>query len=454
MRLLIIGGSDAGIMAGLRARQLDPHTDVTIIVADNYPNYSICGIPYHVAGEVPDWHDLAHRTSNDLEAAGLSLRLDTRATSIDATGHTVTVRTPAGTVETIGYDQLVVATGAGPTSTTISGLSGPKALGPDDGVHVLHTIDNMHAVQHDLKTRQPTTAVIIGAGYIGLEMAEALTRRGIAVTMIQRGPEILSTLDPDLARILHNELDRHGVTVITGTTVERIKRHTSHLIVTVTNSAGIQRIETEFVLTVVGVQPNTGLLTKAGAKTGPGNAIVVDDHMRTGLPDIYAAGDCVITKHHLLGNTWMPLGTTAHKQGRIAGENAAGGDATFKGVLGTQAVKVFDLVAASTGLRQTDAQSARLPARSVTATVDDHKAYYPGSHPITIRLTADPTTGQLLGGQLVGTYGSEVSKRADVIATAIFAGLTIQQLSDLDLSYTPPLAAPWDAIQTTAQHWQ
>ena len=176
--------------------------------------------------------------------------------------------------------------------------------------------------------------------------------------------------------------------------------------------------------------------------------------MRTGLPDIYAAGDCVITKHRLLGNTWMPLGTTAHKQGRIAGENAAGGDATFKGVLGTQAVKVFDLVAASTGLRQTDAQSARLPARSVTATVDDHKAYYPGSHPITIRLTADPTTGQLLGGQLVGTYGSEVSKRADVIATAIFAGLTIQQLSDLDLSYTPPLAAPWDAIQTTAQHWQ
>ncbi|MFT8394772.1 FAD-dependent oxidoreductase [Propionibacterium sp.] len=453
MRLLIIGGSDAGIMAGLRARQLDPHTDVTLVIADQYPNYSICGIPYHIAGDVPDWHNLAHRTQADLETAGLALRLGTRATNIDAAAHTVTVRTPAGTDETIGYDRLVVATGAGPASTTIHGLSGPRALGVDDGVHVLHTIDNMHAVQRDLEARRPTTAVIIGAGYIGLEMAEALSRRGIAVTMVQRGPEVLSTLDPDLGQLIHDELDRHGVTVITGTTVERIERDTNHLIVTGTSPTGTQRIETEFVLAVVGVQPNTSLLAEVGGQTGPGGAIVVDDHMRTGLPDIYAAGDGVTTSHRLLGTTWLPLGTTAHKQGRIAGENATGGDATFVGVLGTQAVKVFDLVAARTGLRETDAARAGLPARSVTATPDDHKAYYPGSHPITIRLTGDPNTGQLLGGQLVGTYGSEVAKRTDVIATAIFAGLTIPQLSDLDLSYTPPLAAPWDAIQATAQHW-
>jgi NADPH-dependent 2,4-dienoyl-CoA reductase/sulfur reductase-like enzyme len=454
MRLLIIGGSDAGIMAGLRARQLDPQTDVTLVVADQYPNYSICGIPYHLSGDVPDWHDLAHRTQTDLEAAGLSLRLGTLATSINADAHTVTVTKPDGNQETISYDRLVVATGARPAATGITGLTGPDALGPADCVHQLHTIDQMHAVQRTLVTRHPRRAVIIGAGYIGLEMAEALTRRGLDVTMLQHGPEVLSTLDTDLASLVHSELVHHGVHLHLNTSVRSIQRGERGPVVISDDPTGTQKISTDLVIAVTGIRPNTSLLTMAGATTGPGAAITVDDQMRTSLPDIYAAGDGVTTKHRLLGDTWLPLGTTAHKQGRIAGENAVGGNATFAGVLGTQAVKVFSLVAARTGLRETEAQSARLPARSVTATVDDHKAYYPGSHPITIRLTADPTTGQLLGGQLVGTYGSEVSKRADVIATAIFAGLTIQQLSDLDLSYTPPLAAPWDAIQTTAQHWQ
>jgi NADPH-dependent 2,4-dienoyl-CoA reductase/sulfur reductase-like enzyme len=207
------------------------------------------------------------------------------------------------------------------------------------------------------------------------------------------------------------------------------------------------------VVVVVGVRPNAGLLAGAGASMGAAGAIDVDDHMRTGLPDVFAAGDGVTTRHRLLGETWLPLGTTAHKQGRIAGENAVGGDAVFAGVLGTQVVKVFDLVAARTGLREAEAARAGLTARSVTAAPDGHKAYYPGSRPITIRLTGEAATGRLLGGQLVGAYGAEVAKRADVLATAIFTGLTIPQLSDLDLAYTPPLAAPWDAIQTVAQLW-
>lgn len=454
MRLLIIGGSDAGIMAGLRARQLDPQTDVTLVVADQYPNYSICGIPYHLAGDVPDWHDLAHRTKADLEAAGLTLRLGTRATNIDAPAHTITVTTPDGNQDTIGYDRLVVATGAGPAATGITGLSGPDALGPADGVHQLHSIDQMHGVQRSLATRHPHSAVIIGAGYIGLEMAEALTRRGLDVTMLQRGPEVLSTLDADLASLIHDELARHGVHVHTNTTVRSIQRGEHGPVVLSAGPAGNQEIRTDLVIAVIGVRPNTSLLTSAGATTGPGGAVAVDDQMRTGLPDIYAAGDGVTTKHRLLGDTWLPLGTTAHKQGRIAGENAIGGHATFAGVLGTQVVKVFNLVAARTGLREAEAHGADLSARSVTATPDDHKAYYPDSHPITIRLTGNPTTGQLLGAQLVGTYGTEIAKRCDVLATAIFTGLTIPQLSDLDLAYTPPLAAPWDAIQATAQHWQ
>ncbi len=454
MRLLIIGGSDAGIMAGLRARQLDPQTDVTLVVADQYPNYSICGIPYHIAGDVPDWHNLAHRTQAVLVAAGRGLRLGTRATNIDAPTHKIAVTTPDGSQDTIGYDRLVVATGAGPAATGIAGLTGPDALGPADGVHQLHTIDQMHRVEGTLTTRHPRRAVIIGAGYIGLEMAEVLTRRGLDVTMLQRGPEVLSTLDADLASLIHDELTHQGVHVHTNTTVRSIQRGEHGPVVIGDDPTGTQEIRTDLVIAVIGVRPNTRLLTSAGATTGPGAAIAVDDQMRTGLPDIYAAGDGVTTKHRLLGNTWLPLGTTAHKQGRIAGENAIGGNATFAGILGTQVVKVFDLVAARTGLRESEAHGADLSARSVTATPDDHKAYYPGSHPITIRLTGNPTTGRLLGAQFIGTYGTEIAKRSDILATAIFAGLTIPQLSDLDLSYTPPLAAPWDAIQATAQHWQ
>lgn len=453
MRLLILGGSDAGISAGLRARQLHPDTEVSLLVADGYPNYSICGIPYHIAGDVPDWRDLAHRTQADLEGAGLELRLRTRATRIDPAAHTVAVTTPNGNQDTIAYDRLIVATGARPAVTGITGLAGPDALGPADGVHQLHTISQMHAVQRALTTRHPRRALIIGAGYIGLEMAEALTQRGLDVTMLQRGPEVLSTLDPDLASLVHDELAHHGVHVQTNTTVRSIQRGEHGPVVISDDPAGTQEIRTDLVIAVIGVRPNTRLLTSAGATTGPGAAIAIDDQMRTGLPDIYAAGDGVITKHRLLGTTWLPLGTTAHKQGRIAGENAVGGNVTFAGVLGTQVVKVFDLVAARTGLREAEAHHASIPARSVTETPDDHKAYFPGSHPITVRLTGDPT-GRLLGGQLVGTYGSEIAKRSDVLAAAIFAGLTIPQLSDLDLSYTPPLAAPWDAIQATAQHWQ
>ncbi|GAA2183182.1 FAD-dependent oxidoreductase [Brooklawnia cerclae] len=454
MHLLIIGGSDAGISAGLRARQFDPTCEVTLVVADAYPNYSICGIPYHVAGDVADWHSLAHRTQADLEAAGLSLRLNTLATHIDPGAHAVTVRTADGGFETIGYDRLVVATGAGPASAGIVGLDGPGALGPDDGVHQLHTMDHLHAVQRDLAARRPGTAAIVGAGYIGLEMAEALTRRGLAVTLVQRGPEVLPTLDPDLGRLVHDELDRCGVRVVTGAAVRCIERGSNGPVVIGRRGTDEYRVEADLVLAVTGVRPNTRLLVEAGASTGPAGAIAVDDHMCTGLPDVFAAGDGVVTAHRLLGEVYLPLGTTAHKQGRIAGENATGGDAVFAGILGTQVVKVFDLVAARTGLRASEATRAGAQPRSVTAVPDDHKAYYPTAHPITVRLTGDAVTGRLLGAQLVGTYGTEVAKRADVLAAAIHAGLAVSELCDLDLAYTPPLAAPWDAIQAAAQLWQ
>ena len=206
-------------------------------------------------------------------------------------------------------------------------------------------------------------------------------------------------------------------------------------------------------LVVVGVRPDTDLLVAAGADTGPRGAVVVDETMATGLPQVWAAGDCVVTHHRLLGTTYVPLGTTAHKQGRVAGENAIGGRARYAGSLGTQVVKVFDLVAARTGLRDHEAATIGHDPVTVAAVADDHKAYYPGAQPISIRVTGDRTTGQLLGAQLVGHRGTETAKRVDIYATALFHGMTVDAISDLDLSYTPPLGSPWDAVQVAAQAW-
>jgi NADPH-dependent 2,4-dienoyl-CoA reductase/sulfur reductase-like enzyme len=207
------------------------------------------------------------------------------------------------------------------------------------------------------------------------------------------------------------------------------------------------------VLVVVGVRPDTELAAAAGADLGVKGAIAVDRQMRTNLPGVYAAGDCVVTWHRLLGDTYLPLGTTAHKQGRVAGENALGGSREFPGSLGTQVVKIFDHAAARTGLRDHEAVAAGFDPFTVQSEADDHKAYYPGSHRIAMRVTGDRATGRLLGAQLFGHRHAEIAKRIDIAATAIFHGMTVDAISDLDLSYTPPLGSPWDAIQAGAQAW-
>jgi len=449
--LIAIGGSDAGISAALRARELDPTTDVTVVVADEYPNFSICGIPYYFTGDVAPWQSLAHRTAADLEATGMSLRLNTFATSIDVAGQRLEVRTPDGGTEQIAYDELIVGTGALPSHAGITGLD---QLTPADGVHVIHSMGDTFALDHDLTTRQPQSAIIVGAGYVGLEMAEAFIARGMTVTHLQRGPEVLSTLDPELGSLVRTELESHGVEVVLNTTVETVEKTVAGITVAGARGGRPYSATAELVLVVVGVQPNTELLERAGASLGAGRAVVVDERMATGLPHVWSAGDGVITHHRLLGQTYLPLGTTSHKQGRIAGENALGGTARFAGSIGTQAVKVFDLVAGRTGLKQSEAEHAGLTATTVQAAADDHKRYYPGAHPIHFRITGDPGDGRLLGAQLVGRYGTEVSKRVDTFATAIYAGLTLAQLSELDLAYTPPLGSPWDATQVAAPAWE
>jgi NADPH-dependent 2,4-dienoyl-CoA reductase/sulfur reductase-like enzyme len=444
--LVAIGGSDAGISAALRARELDPSVDVTVVVADQYPNFSICGIPYFFSGEVQPWQSLAHRTAADLEATGMRLRLDTFATDIDVAGHRLAVRASDGSTELIDYDELVVGTGALPSH---AGIAGAEALGAEDGLHVIHSMGDTFALDRYLTERDPKTAVIVGAGYVGLEMAEAFTARGIAVTQLQRGHEVLSTLDAELGALVHAELDAHGVEVRVNSTVTQIEKSAQGLTV---SGPGLS-LAADLVLLVVGVRPNTDLLVRAGARVGAGGAVVVDEAMRTGLPHVFSAGDGVITHHRLLGETYLPLGTTAHKQGRVAGENAIGGDARFAGSVGTQVVKVFDLVASRTGLREHEALAAGFSPVSTMAVADDHKAYYPGAQPISIRVTGDSRDGRLLGAQLVGRLGTETAKRVDTFATALFAGLTVDGVSDLDLSYTPPLGSPWDAVQVATQAW-
>jgi NADPH-dependent 2,4-dienoyl-CoA reductase/sulfur reductase-like enzyme len=457
MQLVMIGGSDAGISAALRARELDPGADVTVVVADAYPNFSICGIPYYLSGEVTHWRNLAHRTIADLEAAGMRLRLDTTARRIDSGARKLLISSPSGTEELLGYDRLIVGTGAVPVRPPIGGLAGPGALGPGDGVHLLHSMGDTFAVMSTLEQAAPASAVIVGGGYIGLELADALTVRGLAVTQLEQLEEVLPTVDPQLGALVHAELARHGVEVLTSTTVRQISRaapgRAGRLEVQATGVGGsaVTRAA-DMVLVVAGVRPEVTLAAEAGAALGIRGAIAVDTRMRTSLPDVFAAGDCVVTHHRLLGQTYLPLGTTAHKQGRVAGENALGGNRQFAGSLGTQVVKIFDQAAARTGLRDHEAAAGFDPV-TVGSEADDHKAYYPGSHKITMRVTGDRPTGRLLGVQLFGHRHAEIAKRIDIAATAIFHQMTVDAVSDLDLSYTPPLGSPWEAVQLGAQAW-
>jgi NADPH-dependent 2,4-dienoyl-CoA reductase/sulfur reductase-like enzyme len=457
MHIIAIGGSDAGISAALRARELEPGTEVTVVVADAYPNFSICGIPYYVSGEVTHWRNLAHRTIADLENTGMGLRLDTMARRIDVEGRKLLVTGTNGDEELLSYDELVVGTGAVPVRPPIEGLAGPEALGADDGVHLLHSMGDTFAVMRTLEERAPASALIVGAGYIGLEMAEALVARELMVAQMEQLPEVLPTVDTALGALVHAQLADHGVEVLTGTTVRRITRARGEdggrlqVQATTTDDQDVTRF-VDMVLVVVGVRPDTELAASAGATLGLRGAIAVDRQMRTNLPHVFAAGDCVVTHHRLLGTTYLPLGTTAHKQGRVAGENALGGDREFAGSLGTQVVKIFEHAVARTGLRDHEAEAGGYDPLTVAAEADDHKAYYPGSHRIAMRYTGD-RNGRLLGVQLFGHRHSEIAKRVDIAAAAIFNEMTVEAMSDLDLSYTPPLGSPWDAMQIGAQAW-
>ena len=467
MHVLIIGGSDAGISAALRARELASDVQITVLVADAYPNFSICGLPYFLSGDVPDWHALAHRTRAEIEATGITLLLDHVARAVDSIhkivhAHPVQPLNREYSPQTVSedelllpYDRLIIATGARPRLPAIVGLE-------QEGVYLLHTMEDSFALHTRLVDRHPHRAVIVGAGYIGMEMADALSTRGIATTLLQHGPQIHPSVDPAFSERLTAELDRHDVAVITRAEVRDISRDGTGLVVR--GEAAIDEgqpdrtldleLRADLVLVAIGVEPVTELAQSAGARLGAASAVWVTQSMETSIADIFAAGDCVQTHHRLLREpTYLPLGTTAHKQGRVAGENAVGGHRLFAGSVGTQVVKVCDLVVARTGLVESEARAAGYDPLSAELTTWDHKVYYPGARELHLRLLADRQTRRVLGMQILGHWGSEVAKRIDVIATALYQNLQVDDLADLDLSYTPPLSSPWDPLQLVAQAW-
>jgi len=315
MRLLIIGGSDAGISAALRVHELDPNVEITVLLADAFPNYSICGLPFFLSGETPDWRNLAHRTEFD----GISLHPNHTAEAIDVSAKTVHVRSHEHGSKVLHYDRLIVATGAVPVRPDLPGIDLP-------GVHLLHTMEDSFAVQQRLSSeRSPRSAVIVGGGYIGLEMADALTHRGLKVTVIERTATILPTVDAALGHVLAEELRQHGVEVRTNHSAVQIGHASARgEALSLTDSEGRQ-VTADLVLVALGVRPASELVAAAGAELGTRNAVKVTRQMQTNLPDVFAAGDCVETWHRVLNKpVYIPLGTTAHKQGRVAGESALG----------------------------------------------------------------------------------------------------------------------------------
>lgn len=442
--MLIIGGSDAGISAALRIRELNAQADLTVVVADGYPAFSICGLPFFLSRQVADWHTLAHHNLDEFEKQGIRLLLNQKAEMINPGKKRVRIISNDGQTQEMAYDKLLIATGAESARPPITGLD-------QRGVFLLRFMADSFTLLQFIEQENPHKATIIGGGYIGLEMADALIRRGLKITVLEFLPEVLSTMDPAMGRLIRAELESKGVTVITGRAVQSIGTKGRSLLV---HSVTGETLTTDMVLVATGVKPSTKLAQTAGVTPGVAGAIQVDHRMSTTMPDIFAAGDCAETWHHILkSNVYMPLGTTAHKQGWVAGENMVGGNREFQGSLGTQVVKVFDMIAAGTGLRDKQAMNAGFDPLTVTLTTLDRNAYYPGAKEINICITGDRHNGRLLGAQIVGHRDSEVSKRIDIVAAAIFNGMLVENLRDLDLSYTPPLSSPWDPIQKAAMQW-
>jgi NADPH-dependent 2,4-dienoyl-CoA reductase/sulfur reductase-like enzyme len=440
-RLVVVGGVAAGMSAAARAKRLEPDLDVAVFERSGFCSYTACGLPYHVSGVIPDHRALVMRTPQQFARDSIAVHVRHEVLSIDPGARTLRVRDlDGGRERSEPWDALVLATGARP-----AGLGLPGARLP--GTFALRTIEDAQAIRAWIDEHGARSAVVVGGGYIGLEMAEAFRERGLATTVVEREPQLLPLVDADVAQTIAEELAAQGVDVRCGVAVEEIAGGDRVRAVVV---AGGEAIAADIVVIGVGVRPDSALAAGAGLELGPHGGIVVDARMRSSINAIWAAGDCCQTRHLLHdGPAYIPLGTTANKQGRVAGTNVAGGDDTFAGVLGTAVVKVCDLHVGRTGLGERDASDAGLDAVSASVTHLSRARYYPGHQPLQVKLLAERGSGRLLGGQLVGREG--VAKRVDVVAAALHSGATAGELAQYDLSYAPPFAPVWDPVLLAAR---
>ncbi|MBB5105058.1 FAD-dependent oxidoreductase [Streptomyces spectabilis] len=447
-RLVVIGGDAAGMSAASQARRLKAPGELEIVAFErgSFTSFSACGIPYWVGGEVSERAELIARTPEEHRARGIDLRTRTEVLEIDPARRRVRSRDLAsGAEDWTAYDKLVIATGARPLRPPLPGIDAP-------GVHGVQTLGDGQALLDRLAATEGRRAVVIGAGYIGVEMAEALLRRGYEVTVVNRGEQPMSTLDPDMGRLVHDAMSGMGITMVNDAEVTKILTGADGAVRAVATQDA--EYPADVVVLGLGVRPETELARAAGLPLGEHGGLLTDLSMRVRGPvadgAIWAGGDCVEVLDLISGQQrHIALGTHANKHGQVIGSNVGDGYATFPGVVGTAVSKVCDLEIARTGLREKDARAVGLRYETVTIESTSRAGYYPGAAPMTVKMLAERRTGRLLGTQIVGREGA--AKRVDVAAVALTARMTVEQMTALDLGYAPPFSPVWDPVLVAAR---
>ncbi|MWA14245.1 FAD-dependent oxidoreductase [Streptomyces sp. BA2] len=444
-RLVVIGGDAAGMSAASQARRLKGPGELEIVAFErsHFTSYSACGIPYWVGGDVPSRDELIARTPEEHRARDIDLRMRTEVMEIDVEGGRVRTRDlESGAEDWTAYDKLVIGTGARPVRPALPGIDAP-------GVHGVQTLDDGQALLDTLARTPGRRAVVIGAGYIGVEMAEALIQRRYEVTVVNRGSEPMSTLDPDMGRLVHDAMSGMGIEMVNGAEVTKILTGDDGRVRAVATEDA--EYPADVVVLGIGVRPETELARAAGLPLGEHGGLLTDLAMRVrGHENIWAGGDCVEVLDLVSGRErHIALGTHANKHGQVIGSNVGGSYATFPGVVGTAVSKVCDLEIARTGLREKEARAAGLQFVSVTIESTSRAGYYPGAAVMTVKMLAERLTGRLLGVQIVGREGA--GKRVDIAAVALTARMTVDQMTALDLGYAPPFSPVWDPVLVAAR---